>query len=834
MNRRPEMVARGSDGAVRCGELLPADLDVPLDPADLGFTTTAELEPLEEVVGQERARRALELGLAVRQRGYNVYVSGVSGTGKKQLVKQLLEKRARREATPGDWVYLHNFDSPDNPLAQRLPAGHGVRLRTAVEDIIERLGHDLPQALKAKDFGAERERLSTAYGQRSEALFNELVERAHALNFAVRRSPEGPFVFMPLREGRPMEPDEFARLPEDERAEVRKHEPELEELTGEMLAKQQELSRQLRSEVCEIVRAFARRILEPFLTGARADHPQERILAWLDRVRDFLLDNLACFQENGEEAKDLPAALRAAMGPEDPWLPCRVNVVVDHSGTQGAPVIVETSPNYKNLFGTIERDVNLFGHVTTDFTRIKPGNVLRASGGYLVFDLQDALTEPLVWKQLKRVLKSGQLHTDAYEPFAMLSTAALNPEPIPLDTKLVVLGTPGLYYELQFLDEEFSELFKVRADFGPEAARDPAGHAAYARFVARVARDEGLPAFDGGAVAEVVRFGVRAAGHRDKLSVEFGRVADLVREAAYRARGDDATAVTAAHVRRALDERVYRSGRVADKVRELIAEGTLRVSLTGKRVGQVNGLSLIDLGDCCFARPSRLTASVGVGLEGLVSIERASDLSGSLHDKGVLILQGYLRNRYARRHPLALSASLTFEQSYGWVEGDSASSAELYCLLSALADVPLRQDIAVTGSVDQHGDVQAVGAVNEKIEGFFDVCRLTELTGTQGVCIPRANARHLVLRSDVVDAVREGRFHVWAVGTIDEGIELLTGMPAGDPDSQRTFHHGLDQRLREFLDILQEQPTPAVVAREHTALPAHPRPAPPPLPGEGD
>jgi predicted ATP-dependent protease len=369
MNRRPEMVMRGSDGAARRGELLPADLDVALDPADLGFTTTAELAPLEEVVGQERARRALGLGLAVRQRGYNVYVSGVSGTGKKQLVKQLLEQRARREPTPGDWVYLHNFDRPDNPLAQRLPAGHGVRLRAAVEGIIERLGHDLPQALKAKDFGAERERLSTTYGQRSEALFNEMVERARALDFAVRRAPEGPFVFVPLKDGRPLEPEEFARLPEQERAAIHKREPELEELTGEMLARQQDLSRQLRGEVRDIVRSFARRILEPLLASARADFPQERVLAWLDRVRDFLLDNLARFHENGEEPKDLPGALRAAMGPEDPWLPCRVNVVADHSGTQGAPVVVETSPNYKNLFGTIERDVNLFGHVATETSR---------------------------------------------------------------------------------------------------------------------------------------------------------------------------------------------------------------------------------------------------------------------------------------------------------------------------------------------------------------------------------------------------------------------------------------------------------------------------------
>lgn len=449
-----------------------------------------------------------------------------------------------------------------------------------------------------------------------------------------------------------------------------------------------------------------------------------------------------------------------------------------------------------------------------------------------MFDLEDALTEPLVWRQLKRALKSGQLLTDVYEPFALLTTMALKPQPIPLDTKVVVVGSVELYYLLQFFDDDFCELFKVRADFGPETGRDANAHRAYARFVARQVRAEGLPPFDAAAVAEVIRFGAREAAHQGKLSVEFGAVADVVREAGHWARLAGATTVGAAHVRQALDERVYRSDRIAAKVRELIDEGTLRISLEGSRVGQVNGLSIWDLGDYRFGRPSRVTAAVGVGQEGLVNIERESDLSGRTHDKGVLILEGYLRNRYARTHPLALSASLMFEQSYGGVEGDSASAAELYCLLSALAGVPLRQDIAVTGSVNQHGEIQAVGGVNEKVEGFFDVCRIKGLTGTQGVCIPRSNVRHLVLRRDVIDAVGERHFHVWAIDTIDEGIELLTGLPAGDVDQEGTFHYLLDQRLQEILGVLQEQPTPAVTPRVRLAPGATPKPSPPPLPGE--
>jgi predicted ATP-dependent protease len=816
-------------------KLRPDDLDVSIDPAELGFRTTDELEPLDQVVGQDRALRALDFGLAVRHRGYNVYVSGMTGAGKKQLIQRLLQTRAHREATPDDWVYVHNFDEADSPLALRLPSGHGVRLRDALEQVIDRLRHDLPAALKAKDFDAERDRLAATFGQQSETLFNELVEHARQLDMVIRRLPNGVLLFIPLKDGRPMEPQDIERVSDEERADIEGRQMKLGELASEILAKQQELARQLREEIQEIVRAFTRRIIDPLIAHVKSEHPGEQLAAWLDHVHAHMLEHLDRFQEERkEQAADLPTALRAAMEREDPWLEYRVNVVADNSRAQGAPVFVEISPTYKNLFGTIEHDVNLFGRVSTNFTRIKPGSLLRASGGYLVLDLEDALTEPLVWKQLKRTLKSGQLLTDVYEPFGLLATKALKPQPIPINTKVVVLGSPELYYLLQFLDDDFRELFKVRADFGPETNRDTEGHRAYARFVAKQVRAEGLPPFDAAAVADVIRFGAREAAHQGKLSVEFGAVADVVREAGHWARLAGAPTVGAAHVRQALKERVYRSDRIAAKVRELIEEGTLRITIEGSRVGQVNGLSVWDLGDYRFGRPSRVTASVGVGQDGLVNIERESDLSGSTHDKGVLILEGYLRNRYARAHPLALSASLTFEQSYGWVEGDSASSAELYCLLSAIADVPLRQDIAVTGSVNQHGEVQAVGGINEKIEGFFEVCQVKGLTGTQGVCLPRSNARHLVLRHDVIEAVREERFHLWAVNTIDEGIEVLTGLPAGDVAQEGTFHHLLDQRLQEILASLEERPTPGMGPRVRFAPSTAPKPSPPPLPGERD
>lgn len=819
----------------RCWALRPEELAPHIDAATFGFCSTEELEPLDQVVGQERAMRALEFGLGVRHRGYNVYVSGMTGAGKKQLVQRLLEQRAQREPTPPDWVYVHNFDEPDRPLAIQLASGQGVKLRDALEQIVERLRRDLPAALKAKDFDAERDRLAAAFGERAEALFQELAVRARQLDMAIRRLPNGVLVFVPVRDGRPLEPPEIEQLSEQERADIERRQLELSELAAELMARQHELTHEMRQAIQAIVRDFARRIIEPLIQRVKDELGGPQLSAWLDRVQGHMLDHLERLSEERqqrEEVADLPSAVRAALTHEDPWLEYRVNLVADHAHGQGAPVVVEISPTYKNLFGTIEHDVNLFGRLSTNFTRIKPGSLLRASGGYLVFDLEDALSEPFVWKQLKRTLKSSRLLTDVYEPLGLLATTALKPEPIPIDTKVVVLGSAELYYWLQFLDDDFRELFKVRADFGPEAPRDQQGHLAYARFIARQARGEGLPPFDSGAVAELIRFGAREAAHQQKLSVDFAALADVVRESAHWARAAGATIVSAEHVQQAMHERVYRSDRIAAKIRELIEEGTLRISVTGAKGGQINGLSVWDLGDYRFGRPSRVTASVGVGQEGLVNIERESDLSGSTHDKGVLILEGYLRNRYARQHPLALSASLTFEQSYGWIEGDSASAAELYSLLSALADLPLRQDIAVTGSINQHGEVQAVGAVNEKIEGFYDVCRAKGLTGTQGVCIPRANVRHLVLRRDVIEAVAAGRFHVWAVETIDQGLELLTGVPAGDVDQPGSVHYLVDQRLREILEVLQEQPAAAAGARVRLAPAAARKPAPPPLPGE--
>jgi ATP-dependent Lon protease len=772
------------------------------------------------------------MGLAIRHRSYNVFVSGLTGPERKELVSGLLAERAAGEAAPDDWVYVYNFDEPDSPLALRLPCGSGSRLRTMMAEILSQLRHDLPEAFKAEDFSAQRERLGAAFGKKNEAIYNELLGRARELSMAVQRLPNGVLGFIPLRDGKPIEAKDSDSIGEEERADIERRQNELGEEAHRLMAKQQELSRELRTAVEEIARDCLRRILDPLFARARSAFPGDHVGTWMTRVQEHMVANLERFQPQ-EERPSNPSDTAGQAERVDPMTEYKVNVVADNSGCAGAPVVVEISPSYKSLFGTIERDVNLFGRVTTDFTRIKPGSLLRASGGYLVLDLGDAMTEPLVWKQLKRTLQTGLLLTESYDPFALFTAAALKPQPIPIDTKVVAIGTTQLYYLLQAYDEDFGEIFKIRADFGPEAPRDSTSHAAYGRFVARQVKAEGLLPFSAGAVARMIRFGAREAGHRNKLSVEFGVIGDLVRESHQCARMAGSDTVDASHVDQALDQRIERSGRIPAKVREMIDEGALRVSLTGSSVGQVNGLSVVDLGEIKFGWPWRITAAVGIGQGGIINIERESELSGSTYNKGVLILEGYLRNRYAREHPLSLSASLAFEQSYGWIDGDSASSAELYCLLSSLADVPIRQEIAVTGSVNQHGEVQVIGGVNEKIEGFFDVCRIKGLTGTQGVCVPRGNVPNLILRRDVIEAVEKGEFHIWAVETIDEGLELLTGVPAGSRFEEGSIHYLVDQRLREHLARLQEQPAPATVARSLIIQPNAPPPQPPPIPGEG-
>jgi predicted ATP-dependent protease len=816
-------------------ELPPEQVRLLADAEQFGFSDTSELPPLEEIVGQPRALEAIGLGIGIRHQDYHIYAAGLSGTGKLGLVKKAVQERIDAARVPDDWVYVNNFDEPDRPLAINLPAGQGQQLRQAVERLIETIVESLPKAFREEDFSQEKDRLRKQYQKRGEEVMEELDSVARGYGMIARQLPDGQILFIPLADGRPMTPEEVDQLPPERLDEMHSHQDELFKAAAKVLESQQEIETQLTSDVREVAQSFARRLIEPLVNAIAAKFESPRLHEWLEKLKQHMVRHMDRFRLQDRLPQERLEELLEGhdVAQQKPFLDYQVNVLVDNAELTRPPIIVETAPNYKNLFGTIERLVDRFGRVTTNFSRIKAGSLLRANGGYLVFDMLDALTEPFIWKELKRTLKAGVIEIEVYDPFSMFTVSALKPEPIPLNVRLVAAGPPLVYYLLCLYDEDFSRLFRVKAEFDVEMRPGPDAGRIYGQLVRKLSDTEGVLPFDAQGVAALVQTGSRLTGNREKLSTEFTLVADIAREADYWARQAGVERVTTEHVRRAVDRRVYRSDLIAEKIRELIAEGTLLIQLDGAAQGQVNGLSVANLGDYAFGRPSRVSASVGIGAAGIVNIERESRLSGQTFDKGLLILEGYLRNQYAQTEPMALSASIAMEQSYGGIDGDSASVAELLCLLGALARIPLRQDVAVTGSINQWGQVQAIGGVNEKVEGFFDVCHAAGLTGSQGVCLPLANVRNLVLRPDVVEAIEQGQFHLWAIERVDQAIELVAGTPAGGVDEPETFHGRVRGRLTEMLETLRRQP---VGAPPHVLpnLPLSPTPQPdprPPLPG---
>ncbi len=788
-------------------ELAAEEAGAALDDGLPPFTNTGELEPLDEIIGQDRAMAALEIGLGIPHEGYNIYVAGLTGTGKTDTIRRSLQKRLDKTTAPCDWVYVNNFDDPDEPWAIGLPAGKGRQLRKDMERLVERLREALPKAFREQDFSSEKEQLGERYQERVKEQTDRLNDLAKERGFRISTSPDGAVGFIPLVGDEPLQNREaFEKLSDEEKQRIREGETELAKEATRIMQQQRDMMQDLSEEIRDIERRFGANVTEPLIESIKARYGEsKRVLEYLDKVGRHMLENLSDFREPavGRSGVGFMEGLAAGLEPGPRFLEYQVNVVVDHSQSERAPVIIEETPTYRNLFGSIERTADQRGRLVTNLTQIRAGSLLRASGGYLVFNIEDALTEPFVYKSLKRAMKSGYIQIETYNPWIPFTTGGMRPEPIKFNTKVVALGSPMLYYMLRFYDDEFASIFKIRSDFGTEMPRESTQQTQYARFVAKLARDENLHHFTRDAVAEVIRFSCRRVADKNKLLTRFSEVADVLRESDYFAGLAASDLVEAEHVRQALENRVYRSNRIADKITELISEGVLLVDTEGSKVGQVNGLAVYDVGDVMFGRPSRVTASVGLGSEGVINIEREARLSGSTHDKGVLILAGYLRNKYGQDKPLALSASLCFEQSYGGVDGDSASSTELFALLSNLAQVPLRQDIAVTGSVNQWGQIQAIGGVNEKVEGFFDVCRVTGLTGKQGVCIPASNIRGLVLRDDVRKAIDEGRFHIYAIENVDQGLELLTGIKAGAPEEEGTLHGLVDKRLRSMAGELR-------------------------------
>lgn len=778
-----------------------------IEPGSFEFETTSDIEPLEGTVGQQRALDAINRGLEMEACGFNIYACGPVGTGRNTTVKTLIKRKAAERPTPNDWCYVYNFDKPDSPLAIELETGRGKELSRDMEALIEECQEEIPKAFEEEEYEKQKSDVLQQLQEKRQELISDLREKARDLDHAIQVSPAG-IAAAPLVEGEPVSQEDFEDLPEEKQEELREKNEKVQELIAETVSQARQIEKEMKEKVGELnkqVALFAVGHLVESLVDKYSDN--QKVVDYLQNVKDDIIDNLDLFRDENEGQPDM-MGMRSAMK-EQAFNKYRVNVVVDHSETEGAPVVDERNPTYYNLFGQLEYR-SQFGGMTTDFTMIKAGSFVRASGGYLVLQVLDVLRNPFAWEGLKRAIRTEEVKIEnMWEQYRPIPAATLEPEAMPVDTKVILVGNPFIYQLLYALDEDFRRLFKIKADFDIEMDKTDEHLSRYAAFIGKQCEDGELPHFDRTAVAKLGEHGARLAGHQNRLSTQFQRVADLIMEAGQLAKSDGNGAATEEHVTQAIEARRYRNRMIQDKIQRAIDEGVLLIDTEEAVPGQVNGLAALDIGDYRFGKPSRITCVTSIGQAGVVNIERETDMSGSIHDKGVMIMSGYLAGRFGQDKPLALSASLTFEQSYGEVDGDSASCAELYALLSSLSDLPIRQDIAVTGSVNQRGQVQPIGAVNEKIEGFFEVCKQSGLTGEQGVMIPSRNVQGLMLDEEILEAAENGDFHIYGVDSVKEGIEILTGVQAGSRDDEGQFPEDsvfgrVDARLREMGDVLKE------------------------------
>ncbi len=771
--------------------------------ADLEFETTAELEDLDGPVGQSRAAEALRLAIALRSDGYNAYVMGPPGMGKHALALEMLERAGIEATTPSDWCYLHDFTDPRRPKSIELPPGRASELRADMERLVEELRVAIPAAFESAEYRTRIQLFEKELEEARERAIEEVRRSAEAKGVGLLRTPMG-LGLAPLKDGEVLDPDHFRQLPAEAQERIQRDIAELQGKLQETIRGIPDLQRRHRERVKQLNREVALSAAGHLLEELRrryADLPD--VLAHLAAVQQDVVENVHEFLAGSEEDGDAATQIRKLLAQVPALRRYGVNVMIDHAGRKGAPVVYEDLPTLGNLVGRVEHHAH-FGALVTDFTLVRPGALHRANGGYLVLDARRILVQPFAWDELKRALRAREIRIESLDRLVgFAGTSTLEPRPIPLDVKVVLVGDRLLWHLLSALDPDFSQLFKVEADFEDVIPRSPEVERDFARLVATLARRDGLRAFARAAVEGVLQEASRLAEDSTRLTTDVAAIRDLLREADHEAGRGGRDVVSAAEVRAAVGAQERRGGRLRERLQEELLRGTLVVETRGARVGQVNGLSVVPLGRRAFGRPSRITARVRLGRGELVDIEREVALGGPIHSKGVLILAGYLGGRFCREQPLTLAATLVFEQSYSGVEGDSASSAELVALLSAIAEVPIRQSLAVTGSVDQLGRVQAVGGVNQKIEGFFDLCRARGLTGEEGVLVPAANVPHLVLRDDVVAAAAEGMFRIYPVETIDEGIELLAGMPAGSADASGRFTEGsFNARVAARLEAL--------------------------------
>jgi lon-related putative ATP-dependent protease len=790
-------------------KLKAKDLKNVCDASLFPFKTTEDYVFEHEPLHQERGVNAIDFGLNIKSDGYNIFVCGATGTGRNTQVKKAVNEIAATHKPPDDWLYLYNFVQEDEPIAVRLPAGRGRIFKKDIEELIEELKVEIPKAFESEDYEKRKHDLLREYKQKRDTTLQEVEDQAYEGGFVLKQSATG-VILVPRSGDHPMSSEEYEALSNEEKEEIEKKKHEMHIKIEKVLGDVRAMEKNAKVKIKELEREVVLFSVKHMIDELRFKYREfDDIVQHLNRVQEDVVDNLDMFREEEEEGT---AALFGVKGApkKNLFLKYQVNLLVDNRYAEGAPVVTEANPTYYNLVGRIEY-TSYFGSMTTNFTMIGPGALHKANGGYLILQTMDVLKNFMAWDALKRVIRHREIKVeDINEQIRLISTTGLKPKPMPCDIKIVMVGPPWLYQLLYKYDEDFRKMFKVKADFDIEMDRDTEKVNKYSAFVKVRCEEEGLRHFARGAVAKVIEYGSRLTGDQEKLSARFMYIADILREANYWAGKDHAQYVEAQHVEKALHEKIYRSSLIEEKINEFIDKNVLMIDVDGSRIGQVNGLAVLDIGEYGFGKPSRITVRTFMGKAGVVDIERQVKMGGNIHSKGVLILSGYLGEKFAQDAPLSLSASICFEQSYEGIEGDSASSTEAYCLLSSLSGVPLKQFIAVTGSMNQHGMIQPIGGVNEKIEGFYHVCKMKGLTGEQGVMIPKSNVRHLMLKDEIIKAVSKGEFHVWAVSTIDEGIEILTGKKAGKKDAKGNYPKGtinylVDKKLREYSKKFTQQ-----------------------------
>lgn len=794
-------------------EIPPQSLRKICEPTFIRCKTTEDLVPTREIIGQERAVRALKFGLGIKDHGFNIYVAGYPGTGRKTAVKNFVEEVARDKPVPPDWCYVNNFSNQYEPKAIRLPPGKGKDFRDAVKNLIENIRTALPKAFESDDYASKRDATIRGLEKQRKDLIDKLNAKAQQEGFVIQSTPIG-LLLVPVVNGKPLSQEELLSLPQKTKAGIQERREKLEAELRNTMRQFLDMERKIREEIKKLNREVALYAIGHLVEAIIEKYSDNsEITGYLKDVQNDILDNLSQFIKRGEGQQQLPFPV--------PWMrearfrKYDVNVVVDNSDCKGAPVVMETNPNYQNLIGRTEKEAQ-FGALITDFTMIRAGSLHKANNGFLIIPVEDLLRNPFSYEALKRAIRDKDIVIEEpQERYGFISTKSLKPEPIPLDIRVILIGNPYLYQQLFILDTDFSELFKVKAEFDTKMERTEENVKKYAAFVCTLCKKENLKHLEKSALAKLIEYSQRIAEDQQKLSTRFAEVGDVIREANFYAVQDQSYVITEKHIKQAIEEKIYRSKLIQEKIQEMISRGVLLIDTDAEKIGQVNGLSVMGLGDFAFGTPSRVTASVGLGREGVIDIEREAKMGGPIHTKGVLILSGYLNQKYAQDKPLSLSARLVFEQSYGGVEGDSASSTELYAILSALSGLPIKQNLAVTGSVNQKGEVQAISGVNEKIEGFFEVCKARGLTGQQGVMIPESNMQNLMLKEEIVDAVKVGKFHIYSAKNIDEGIEVLTGTKSGIRRQDGTFeegtvNHKVNKQLKDMAEKLKEFPsTPA-------------------------